>query len=58
MLEERKDELGVEYYSVNPATLDQVCLAIVGRHDVQEENHEHAKDGVESSILLWPTRKW
>lgn len=39
MLEELKQELGIRSYSVSATTLDQVFLAIVGRHDkVQEEN--------------------
>lgn len=43
MLEEQKDNLGVEHYSVSPTTLDQVFLAIVGKHNVQEENSEETK---------------
>ena len=38
-LEDNKDNLGFEYYSVSQTTLDQVFLAIVGRHDVEEENY-------------------
>ncbi|KAK5995214.1 ATP-binding cassette sub-family A member 4-like protein [Cladobotryum mycophilum] len=38
LFEENKAELGVEYYSVCPTTLDQVFLSIVGKHNVQEEN--------------------
>jgi ATP-binding cassette, subfamily A (ABC1), member 3 len=43
LLEAHKDELGLEYYSVSPTTLDEVFLAIVGRHNVQEENYQEQK---------------
>lgn len=39
MLEQYKDLLGFEYYSVSPTTLDQVFLEIVGKHNVEEENY-------------------
>jgi ABC-type multidrug transport system ATPase subunit len=42
-LEASKDELGMEYYSVSQATLDQVFLNIVGKHNVMEENYAKAK---------------
>lgn len=38
-LEAAKEELGFEYYSVSQATLDQVFLNIVRRHNVMEENY-------------------
>lgn len=38
LLEEHKERLGVEHYSVSPTTLDQVFLAIVGKHDVRENS--------------------
>lgn len=38
-LEANKENLGFEYYSVSQATLDQVFLSIVGKHNVQEENY-------------------
>lgn len=38
-LEANKEKLGFEYYSVSQATLDQVFLSIVGKHNVQEENY-------------------
>lgn len=41
-LEQYKDLLGFEYYSVSPTTLDQVFLGIVGKHNVEEENYENA----------------
>ncbi|GJN69804.1 hypothetical protein PLICBS_003856 [Purpureocillium lilacinum] len=32
LLEEHKASLGVQYYSVSPATLDELFLTVVGRH--------------------------
>ncbi|SMY28444.1 unnamed protein product [Zymoseptoria tritici ST99CH_1A5] len=42
-LEASKEELGTEYYSVSQATLDQVFLNIVGKHNVMEENYAKAQ---------------
>jgi ABC-type multidrug transport system ATPase subunit len=44
-LEANKEILGFEYYSVSQATLDQVFLTIVNKHNVIEENYarEHKK---------------
>ncbi|KAK5137027.1 hypothetical protein LTR08_001036 [Meristemomyces frigidus] len=44
-LEANKQKLGFEYYSVSQATLDQVFLSIVGKHNVEEENYsrQHTK---------------
>ena len=39
LLETHKEELGFEYYSVSQTTLDQVFLAIVGKHNIEEENY-------------------
>lgn len=39
ILEDHRDELGLEHYSVSPTTLDQVFLSIVEKHDVEEENY-------------------
>jgi ATP-binding cassette, subfamily A (ABC1), member 3 len=36
-LEDHRDELGLEHYSVSPTTLDQVFLSIVMKHDIEEE---------------------
>lgn len=44
LLEENREVLGVEHYSVSPTTLDQVFLTVVGRHNVQEEGYEN-KEG-------------
>lgn len=38
LLEENKEELGLEYYSISQATLDQVFLEVVQRHNVEEED--------------------
>jgi len=38
LLEQRKQDLGIQFYSVSQTTLDQVFLTIVGQHDVEEEN--------------------
>ncbi|KAJ2903935.1 hypothetical protein MKZ38_009099 [Zalerion maritima] len=43
MLEEEKESLGVEHFSVSPTTLDQVFLNIVSKHNVQEEGTEEKK---------------
>lgn len=43
VLEEQKEKLGIEHYSVSPTTLDQVFLTIVGQHNVQEENYGEEK---------------
>jgi ABC-type multidrug transport system ATPase subunit len=40
LLEENREMLGVEHYSVSPTTLDQVFLTMVGRHNVKEEGYE------------------
>ncbi|KAK3672836.1 hypothetical protein LTR78_007189 [Recurvomyces mirabilis] len=44
-LEANKEKLGFQYYSVSQATLDQVFLSIVNKHNVMEENYarEHGK---------------
>lgn len=44
-LESAKQELGIEYYSVSRATLDQVFLNIVRKHNVAEEGAEDAAHG-------------
>lgn len=47
-LESHKTQLGFEYYSVSQTTLDQVFLAIVGKHNIEEENYavQPAKRGL------------
>ncbi|KAK7416540.1 hypothetical protein QQX98_005144 [Neonectria punicea] len=39
MLEENKSALGIKHHSVSPTTLNDVFLAIVGQHSVQEEGY-------------------
>ncbi|KAG6364780.1 hypothetical protein INS49_006384 [Diaporthe citri] len=46
LFEAHKDELGVEYYSVSPTTLDEVFLRVVGR---EEEDGQ----GVAAKHQLW-----
>ncbi|KAI7775900.1 hypothetical protein LA080_006110 [Diaporthe eres] len=46
LFEAHKDELGVEYYSVSPTTLDEVFLRVVGR---EEEDGQ----GVAAKRQLW-----
>ena len=41
MLEEERERLGIEHYSVSPTTLDQVFLSVVGKHGVKEEGYEN-----------------
>ena len=45
LLEENKEELGLEYYSISQATLDQVFLEVVSRHNVEEEDNEKVSPG-------------
>lgn len=42
-LESSRGELGMEFYAVSQATLDQVFLNIVGKHNVQEEDYQKAR---------------
>ncbi|KAI0003601.1 P-loop containing nucleoside triphosphate hydrolase protein [Xylariaceae sp. FL0662B] len=43
VLEEHREELGIEHFSCTPTTLDQVFLTIVGQHHVQEEGYGEKK---------------
>jgi ATP-binding cassette, subfamily A (ABC1), member 3 len=46
-LEDHREELGLEHYSVSPTTLDQAFLSIVAKHDVEEEGYtrpSHSKN--------------
>lgn len=40
LLESQKGELGLAYYTISPATMDQVFLNVVTAHQVKEENYE------------------
>ncbi|PQE22561.1 abc transporter protein [Rutstroemia sp. NJR-2017a BVV2] len=44
ILEDNREELGLEHYSVSPTTLDQVFLSIVEKHNVEEENYAVGKE--------------
>jgi ATP-binding cassette, subfamily A (ABC1), member 3 len=44
-IEQNKARVGIRDYSVGPATLDQVFLNVVSKHNVQEENTDHTKPG-------------
>jgi ABC-type multidrug transport system ATPase subunit len=50
-LEENKEDLGLQYYSVSQTTLDQVFLMIVGRHNVEEEMSGPVK--TKRSVWRW-----
>jgi ATP-binding cassette subfamily A (ABC1) protein 3 len=41
LLETQREQLGLEYYSVSPTTLDEVFLRVVG----EEEEAESKKEG-------------
>ena len=41
LIEEKKADMGIRDYSIGPATLDQVFLNVVSRHNVAEENMAH-----------------
>ncbi|CAK7211181.1 hypothetical protein SCUCBS95973_001046 [Sporothrix curviconia] len=55
MLDEQRDTLGIDHYSVSPTTLDQVFLEIVGRHNVQEEGYQREE---EAAAPAAHKRKW
>lgn len=42
-LEDHREELGLEHYSVSPTTLDQVFLSIVVKNNVEEEGYAKPK---------------
>jgi len=55
-LERSMEEQGFEYYTVSQATLDQVFLNVVGKHNVQEEGYhaaEKAKKDGKKSWAFW-----
>lgn len=56
ILEENREELGLEHYSVSPTTLDQVFLTIVGKHNVQEEGYDGPK--TQRDFRQWWLRRW
>ncbi|GAB7364999.1 hypothetical protein MBLNU230_g5782t1 [Neophaeotheca triangularis] len=50
-LEENKEKLGLEYYSVSQATLDQVFLSIITKHNVEEENSARKEEQKKGGVL-------
>jgi ATP-binding cassette subfamily A (ABC1) protein 3 len=40
ILEDNKEALALEHYSVGPTTLDSVFLNVVTKHNIEEENYE------------------
>ena len=38
LLEENKERLGLEFYSVSPSTFDEVFLRVVEKHNIREED--------------------
>jgi ATP-binding cassette, subfamily A (ABC1), member 3 len=41
LLEENKETLGIEFYSVSPSTFDEVFLSVIEKNNVgEEDNHE------------------
>ncbi|TVY82069.1 ABC transporter A family member [Lachnellula suecica] len=59
LLEDHREELGLEHYSVSPTTLDQVFLSIVQKHNVEEEGYvgKSDKQGVFASLFRRFARK-
>ncbi|KAF1955737.1 putative ABC transporter [Byssothecium circinans] len=57
LLEERKEELGIQFYSVSPSTFDEVFLRVVEKHGVGEEDRvtlkKTWKDYVKLVIRYW-----
>ncbi|KAL2019210.1 hypothetical protein VTK56DRAFT_10010 [Thermocarpiscus australiensis] len=53
LLEENREFLGVEHYSVSPTTLDQVFLTVVGRHNVREEGYENKEGETRKGKWRW-----
>lgn len=39
LMESNRDELAFAYYAVQPTTLDQIFLKVVGMHNIAEENY-------------------
>lgn len=50
LLESQKKNLGFEFYSISPTTLDQVFLTIVRKHNIEEEN---SKEEDRKNRSLW-----
>lgn len=57
LLEENRERLGIENHSVSPATLNDVFLSIVGRHDVQEEGYGGEQEAAAGKVAWWQRRE-
>ncbi|KAL1895100.1 hypothetical protein Sste5346_005522 [Sporothrix stenoceras] len=57
MLDEQREALGIDHYSVSPTTLDQVFLEIVGRHNIQEEGY-HREEEAAAAAAAAQKKKW
>lgn len=58
LLEINRERLGLEHYSVSPTSLDQVFLAIVGKHDIEEENYNRGRTRKRRSVRPpWKRRR-
>ncbi|KZF20389.1 P-loop containing nucleoside triphosphate hydrolase protein [Xylona heveae TC161] len=53
LLEASKDMLGLAYYSVSRTSLDEVFLAIVGKHNVEEEGQGPEEDKKRWYKAIW-----
>ena len=53
LLESSRDELGLEYYSVSPTTLDEVFLRVVGEEEEEDAKAEKHFGGFRKA-LKWP----
>jgi ATP-binding cassette, subfamily A (ABC1), member 3 len=52
-LEGNKEIMGLEHYSISQATLDEVFLTIVGKHEVEEEGNEEKKKKKKRRLGTW-----
>ncbi|KAI1518783.1 Nod factor export ATP-binding protein I [Pyrenophora tritici-repentis] len=51
LLETHREELGLEYYSVSPTTLDEVFLRVVGEEEEEEAGKKTKKSGGWRKVL-------
>jgi len=56
LLEENKEKLGLEFYSVSPSTFDEVFLRVVEKHNVGEEDMPMKKSWLRKKIELFVAR--
>lgn len=57
LLERHKHKLGVDFYSVNPTTLEDVFSEIVGRYGGKEEGYEQDKKRRWGFVTRWRKRR-